>query len=197
VTPYGDRLIEVAEGVPVLRKAPPRPDPSVLHPGQYSRLPDGSVWEVEHVTSSSAEVRCVAPGKLFRSRGERSTWSRSSVGHRLVSEDDANASARSAAEAKALDRDETRCPSCWPGEPGEVDGQDRGRDPRCPSHAVTEEAVERAARGATRRRKEERPEDVTKVLALRAEGLAYHAISAAMGWTDDVRGSRAYRIVKS
>jgi hypothetical protein len=34
-----------------------------------------------------------------------------------------------------------------------------------------------------------------KVLALRERGLAFHAISAEMGWRGDPNGSRAYRII--
>ena len=41
------------------------------------------------------------------------------------------------------------------------------------------------------------PDDVARVRKLRATGLAFHKISAEMGWTEDIRGCRAYKIIKS
>jgi len=187
------RLLEVADGVPILKKSPPAPpDPSVLHTGQLVRGAGGTAWEVVGEHAGSVDVKCVRGPRT----GTTEVWSTSAAGHKFMTREQLDSEKLTSAKTRAGDGDETRCPNCWGGD-GIVDGVDRGREPGCKNHQVAAAAVERALHGVvSRKRKVDDPADVAKVLELRATGLGYAAIEKALGWPD-TKGGRPWRIVKA
>jgi len=164
-----------------------RRDPRVLHAGEHVS-PDGgrTIWRVERVTQTAAEVRQVIGG------AGATTWSRSSVVDRVSeAEVETRRKAQEAARsARAAERDEHRCWNCWTGEPKEVDGVDRGRDPNCRRHEVDQTKLSPLFRPAVKNT----PEDTARVLQLRAAGRSLPSIVAEMGegWTY----SRAHKVWK-
>lgn len=205
------RLIEVLPGgVPLLRKskgAPRTAHLGLLEAGRLVRREDGSVWRVERVRPTAADVRCVRGRKV----GDLEAVSPSAAGCRYTTEEDLEAERAAAVLSRALAHDETRCSNCWPRDPEVRDLCDnvvkktdgdyqelwalRGRDPNCADHRPSAASLERAERGAQKRKREEKPEDVARVLELRAAGLPFHKIEEQMGWPG--RGGRSYKIVKA
>jgi len=193
VAPKG-KVLEVIGGVEIREKVQ---DSSKLRPGQYVRNGRGVVL-VESVNAAGARVRGVAG----RGVGTVTTWSASSAGHAFLTKEEVEAEVRRAAEERALSQDEAACENCWPGFVAGEDVEDKdrmGRDPKCPDHVVPEAAVTAAVQAAVRRRKRgssERPEDVARVLELRAGGMKFGDIEKAMGWPDQ-HGSRPWKICKA
>lgn len=154
----------------------------------------GQVWRVTSVNDSGADVRQECGRKV----GETSTWSRDGFLGNLVDEARLSQLQERRRQESVVARDENRCENCWPGEPGVVEGVDRGRDQHCPDHQVTPEKVKaQREAGLKRQRKEkvaETPETVAEVVRLReVEGKTYKEINAAMGWPVG-RGERAYEV---
>lgn len=202
-------VLEVTGGVPVVRKVRAA---GTVRPGELLSLGEG-VWRVERVNAGSVDVRCV----LGPARGQTSSWCATVLGLRRVSQAEVDEALRDQAETRVRTEDEHRCPNCWSRCPGTdrahqdpdnsglcvlcgavTDGdygdEDPGRDQRCPDHVVPEAEVRRAVTG--KRKREEDPAAVARVLELRAKGMKYHEIEKEMGWPD-TKGGRPWRIVKA
>jgi len=180
------KVIEVVNGIEIREKSH---DISKLQVSQLVRGQGKSIWQVERVTAAGAYVRGVS-GKGV---GTTSCWSASSAGHRFVTAEELQAEILAVATEKAQAEDEEVCPNCWP---GETDGREElGRDPSCSDHKVEAAVVAERLAKKRKRREEETPEDVKRVLELRATGMAYHKIEKEMGWPD-TKGGRPYKIVK-
>lgn len=166
--------------------------PKTLMPGEYfAGDPQGPLteaWKVDYVTAAAATVECV----FGRGKGRRIQVATSRVGHRFLTQEEVDQAEEIWATETATLEDEHCCPNCWPGEKGQAAW---GRDPQCPDHQPSAEAIRQTRHGKRRARVEEKPEDIEKVLALRAEGMTYAKIAKEMGW-DDAKGMRPYRIVK-
>jgi hypothetical protein len=186
-------VLETVGGIEVRRKVR---DTGKLQPGQYVRN-GRSVVLVESVNDAGARVR----GVSGRGTGTVTTWSASAAGHTFLTKEEVEVEARRAAEERAASQDEAACENCWPTfQPGEdVQDKDRmGRDPHCTDHVAPEVAVDaaRATVGSRKRGASETPEDVARVLALRASGMKFGDIEKAMGWPDR-HGNRPWKICKS
>lgn len=117
--------------------------PGLLVLGDLVQEPeDGSVWRVERVSLTGANVLCV----YGQRRGRRTQWTSSSAGMKLVSADDVQALAAAAKEkveaaaTRAELKTEAACPNCWPAFTEDiVRDEGMGRDGACPDHQVPEE----------------------------------------------------------
>lgn len=188
VVPKG-KVLEVIDGIEVRVKVK---DQGRLQVGQYVRN-GRSIVLVESVNDTGARVRGVAG----RGAGTVTTWSASSAGHTFLTKEEVEDEVRRAAEERALSQDEAACENCWPEFVPSEDVQDKdrmGRDPKCPKHIVAQEAVAKVI--SRRQHQTEKPEDIKRVLELRATGMAYHKIEKEMGWPD-TKGGRPYKIVKA
>jgi hypothetical protein len=176
------------DAVPVRIK---KPDPQTLHENQLTLEEDGSIWRVIRSSISGAEVRC----EFGKRKGDHYTISSSAAGHGFTAEDVLVQRIAESQVFRDTSRDENRCANCWPGESAVIEGVDRARDPGCPEHIVAErtERDARISRLVRREKITEKPEDIARVLQLRAEGKTYIQIGEEMSWAD----SRCYRIVKA
>jgi len=163
-----------------------RRNPYLLHVGEFVSSDGGrSIWEVTKVTPGCAEIKAVVGAS------GSTTISASSVVDRFTREEVEKRQAQQveARVERAANKDEHQCRNCWPGEPKEVEGVSRGRDPRCPDHLVD---AEKALLPFHKPAKEIDPADVEKVLALHAEGVGFREIARRMSWPFQ----RGYKIIK-
>lgn len=181
------KVLEVVDGIKIVKKELPA---GQLRTGELLRGEGRTIWEVIDVRPGGADVKCI-----FGQVGRTAVWASSSAGARRVSREEFEQQRQTDAETRAKANDETPCDNCWPRMSEESNKADYGRDPKCPDHQVTEAVVKLAVAKTTRKRVEDSPADVARVLALRAEGKKYSEIESAMGWPDR-HGNRAWKIVK-
>ena len=176
----GRELLEVVDGIPIVRKTRAK---DLLQLGEVLVLEAGA-YEVVRVGSGGADVKPLAGGNVI-------TIATSRAGHRFTTREELAAVKLENARARAEQEDEHTCPNCWP---GEVDRAGLGRDPACPNHLVPDEVVQKIAR--VKGQKKESLQDIERVLELRRSGLSWTKISQEMGWLEDTRGFRSWRIGK-
>jgi len=171
-----------------IRDKAPR-DPKLVWPGDLVRGEDGSV----HECLSRTECALTMKGVYGKGKNLISHWAPSAVANKITAEELEETRAGAAKLAAAIE-DENRCPNCWPGD----DDNDpaRGRDTSCPEHIPTKESVRRAREGKRRAKFVPTDQEVARVLELRATGMGYQKIEAALGWPDS-HGNKAWKIVKA